>query len=333
MGREYVPPRRRVPRVGRGFKAWVALLVVALGVTGGATGGRARAGDASSAPLLPTPALCPSGAVWDPPAFALDEIGADGTLTFLRTPGGLDELDAFLADSARAPSTRRKDGASSFDAVLRVHPSAPWTLVQWVMTSLARARIHRISFAVRPLAGGDEGVLPAFLPLDSGVETVSTAWRDASNAPTKLTVVSAAQEDDEGAVLAALVEATKTRAPRAAVAIDTPTLPSPSAGAVLRVLDLAYPRGCVVGRVLGDAGSRAEGRPRGAFARGPARVHRHMAGGCRVAEGRRCGRGREGDRGGEGRRARGRRPASAAAGARAARRRDGRSAGGGRRVA
>ncbi len=193
-------------------------------------------------PAVPSSELVKAGAVWDaPPDPLVISLAADGTISLLGHEVGLEELRADLREKAREPRLRNVDGTSKIDAVLRVAPSLPWTMVQWVMQVCAdpNVQIYRIHFAVMPEAGGAEGVIPTFLPKDRGGPTPVSGDPAAR---VRAMLFSSKGTADRGAIFAALkagLDATTDKT----VDIATPPPKIPRAGHVIEVVDLAYRAG------------------------------------------------------------------------------------------
>ena len=212
-----------------------AVLVALCGVIRADDSPAAAPGGASSE-------LVKAGAVWDAPeAPFVVSLAKDGTISALGLELGLDELTVTLRAKARAPRLRNADGTSAIDLVLRVAPSLPWTLVQWVMQACADpgVQISRIYFAVTPEGGGVDGVMPAFLPKD---RSVASADPEAGAPMVHAVVLPSKGKADPGAVYAALKSALDATADKT-VTIETPPPRIPRAGAVLELVDLCYRAG------------------------------------------------------------------------------------------
>lgn len=111
-------------------------------------------------------------------------------------------------------------------------------MVQWVLEAAAAARVYRTHFAVQPEAGGDDGVLEAFLMKDRGV----------SRSPPRpsLPVLEASVVPDVGVPdLAGVYAAFRAyvKAGGRTVALDTPPPYVHVAGHIVRVLDVALRAG------------------------------------------------------------------------------------------
>ena len=215
----------------------IAVLGVALSFGGGA-----NAGDAPPPPAVPSSELVKAGAVWDPPADPLSiSLAADGTISLLGHEVGLEELRADLCAKAREPRLRNPDGTSKIDVVLRVAPTLPWTIVQWTMQVCAdpNVRIYRLHFAVMPEAGGEEGVIPTFLPTDG------PHWEPPpiqQSRRVRAILFASPGTADRGSIFAALkasLDATTDKT----VDIVAPPPKIPRAGHVIEVVDLAYRAG------------------------------------------------------------------------------------------
>jgi len=198
--------------------------------------------DPGAKPAVPSSELVKAGAVWDPPPDPLSiSLAADGTISLLGHEVGLDELREALSDATKDPIHREPDGESRIDVVLRVAPSLPWAVVQWVMMecSDARVRMHRLHFAVASEAGDPEGVIPAFLPEDRGGLSPVAFAPDPS---VRAALFASEELADRGSVFAAL-RAALAATRRKTVEIETPFRLLPRAGHVLSVLDLALRAG------------------------------------------------------------------------------------------
>ena len=197
--------------------------------------------DPAPKPAVPSSHLVMAGAVWDPPEAPLViSLAEDGTISLLGKELGLEELRTTLHEQTRALRLRNPDGTSRVDAVLRVSPSLPWTLVQWVLQTCAAptVQVSRIYFAVMPEAGGAEGVMPAFLPRDLAI-SVSVP----STGP-RVRAAAFASEGaaDRGAMFVALKAALDATSNKT-VEIDAPGPQVPRAGHVIELVDLAYRAG------------------------------------------------------------------------------------------
>lgn len=217
---------------------FVALCGVAVAVGCGRGGGPSAAPtpDAAHA-AVPSERLPAVGAVTDEPDAARSIVVAvrrDGALVFGSHVGGLPELRAHLAERTRDPAPRHASGASELSLVLRVDRDAPWTLALWAMAVGAAApiRLDRVHVAVRPEAGGPDGVVDTFLPVDAPI-----FFGKPAPAPVSLRVASASSAADRRAVYEALRRACRAGVTEAA--IDVPAERVPRAGAVLDVVDLA----------------------------------------------------------------------------------------------
>ena len=190
---------------------------------------------------VPSSALPRTGSVWDPPEHPLEiALGADGTITFLGREVGLEELRDALKQASRPPYLRNSDGTSRLDVVLRVNPALPWTVVQWVLMTCSdpNAQIFRLYFAVLPEVGGDEGVIPTFLPRDRSIRGVS----DVVGQPVVSYLFAADGTADSGAIFAALRSALAATSNKA-VEINTPWPRIPRTSHVVSLLDLALRAG------------------------------------------------------------------------------------------
>ena len=167
-------------------------------------------------------------------------IAGDGALRFGGQEGGLDELSAWLRMLSRDPRQREPDGSSKIDLVVRFDRWLPWTLVQWVLMSATEAKIYRIHFAVRPEAGGEDGVLEAFLPRDRG-GPVPTPHDVLLKPVVRANVFHGEGVPDLGAVFAAI--RAQVQAGARTVELGTPPPKVPAAGHVVTLYDLALRAG------------------------------------------------------------------------------------------
>ncbi len=197
------------------------------------------AGDArrSAVEAVPTAQLPRTGIVYDAPkdAFVVG-IAADGTLLVNDQEAGLAELHVALRTLARVPALLEADGSVRANIVLRASVDVPWQVVQWVMQACALQKCWRLHFAVRPEAGGEEGVLDAFLPRDRGIP------RDGAPSPAAPALRASLFADDASTDPGAIFTMLRTLVEGAGattVSIDTPPPNVPRAGHVVTLVDLA----------------------------------------------------------------------------------------------
>ena len=192
------------------------------------------------AAAIPQEELPRTGTISDAPSDAIEiGIAADGTILARGEEGGLPELEAALAELSSGPGTRAPDSLSERDVVIRASASVPWPVAQWVMQACAKAKLHRLHFAVMPETDGSEGVIGAWLPT-----AVRPSPSPGAEPPEPLDVFALAHDGttDRGAVHAWLTSLVGGH-PRVQMTIHTPFLRAPRISHVIGLLDLGLRAG------------------------------------------------------------------------------------------
>lgn len=108
----------------------------------------------------------------EPPAeqTVLISVTSAGTIHLDPEEGALSltELRMALGRRAAPGHLRQPDGSSNLAALLDIDASTPWTVVQWLMQTLAHPaiRIHKLYFGARATGDGREGAIASRLPKD-----------------------------------------------------------------------------------------------------------------------------------------------------------------------
>jgi len=158
-------------------------------------------------------------------------------------------LDGAVVARARS-LPRERDGSSAAPALIVADEDAPWTMVQWVMQTLAspRAKFYKVHFAAVHRASGEIGALRSDLPKDRGFAATPVVVSE--NPQVKVRIFARGEEREAGAevvseaVFAKLVQLHR-QSPEAKFEIATP-LPSSRQvrfGIVLRVVEAGLAAG------------------------------------------------------------------------------------------
>jgi hypothetical protein len=179
-------------------------------------------------------------------------LAADGAL-FDATDEAMDfesiARDLLTQFVLRGVSGRDGGVAIAGDVILRVAHHAPWDAAAWVLEALADPRVEadRLHFAVQPEKGGEDGVLPSFLPKDGGARSTLVLRL----APHARSVAPAAGR--------AFLDERLAKAPGSRVVIRADA--GLAAGHVIRVVDWSRRAGAKEVAFAKPAAQRPTGRP------------------------------------------------------------------------